>query len=328
MKKIVVFFIMIFLITGCNNKNIQKEYSSNLFYMDTYILVKVYSEDEDKAKNALDEVSKIYKEYHELVDKYNSYDHLKNVYYINNNDSNDDQIQIDERLYELIEYSLSYHDKSNQLLDINIGNVIDVWKSYMEKQDGVPSLAELEVADSEKINIVLLGNNKILNNNPNIDLGAIAKGYVTEVVGDYLEDVGITKYLINAGGNVKVGDHYNNGKYRIGIENPTDTSLVYQTINGNNISIVTSGSYQRYYEYGGKRYSHIINPKTLYPSSYFESVTVIASDSGLADVLSTTLFMMSYEEGLEYLKDFPDVQAVWYLNDGTIVKTEGFSKYE
>lgn len=296
--------------------------------MDTYILVKVYSYDEKQAMEILEEVSNIYEEYHKLVDKYNLYGNLKNVYYINNNDSNDKYIEIDSKLYDLIDYSLSWYDKSNKLININIGNVIDIWKKYMETKDGIPTFEELENANNSKIDAVLLDNNKILNNHPNIDLGAIAKGYVTEIVGEYLENSGVDKYLINAGGNVKVGNHYNNGMYKIGIENPTDTSLVYQTIKGNNISIVTSGSYQRYYDYDGKRYNHIINPNTFYPSNYFQSVTVITKNSALADVLSTTLFMMSYEEGLEYIENYPEVEVIWYLNDGEIKKTKGFNKYE
>lgn len=296
--------------------------------MDTYILVKVYSNNESSAKKALSKVEEIYKNYHELVDRYNEYDNLNNVYYINNNNSNEESIEVDEKLYNLIKYSLSWQEKSNYLFDINMGNVIDVWKTYMEKNDGIPSLNELDFANEKKIDVVLLDNNKILNNHPNLDLGGIAKGYATEEVGEYLESIGLNQYLINAGGNVKLGKHYDGKKYKIGIENPNDTSKIYQKIDGENISIVTSGSYQRYYEYDGKRYHHIISPKTLYPDNYVKSVTVVAPDSKLADILSTTLFMMDVEDGLDYIKDFKDVEAIWYVDDNNIIKTEGFSRYE
>ena len=321
--------MILFLCTGCTKTKEQKEYSTNLFYMDTYILVKIYSGDSQKANKALADVEEIYKKYHMLTDRYNEYPNINNIYYINNNDSQDSEINIEKELYELIKYGIDFYDESNGLLNINMGNVIDIWKQYRENGNGVPTFDELNNSGSININdIILLENNKVVNNHPNIDLGAISKGYTTEIVGNYLESIGIDKYLINAGGNVKVGNHYDNKKYKIGVENPNDTSQIYTTIVGNNISVVTSGSYQRFYEYNGKRYNHIINPETLYPGEYVKSVTIICPNSALADSLSTTLFLMDINEGLEYIKNYSSCGAIWYTNDDQIVKSEGISNYE
>lgn len=91
--------------------------------------------------------------------------------------------------------------------------------------------------------------------------------------------------------------------------------------------MVTSGNYQRYYEVDGKRYCHIINPQTLLPADTFSSVTVITPDSGIADALSTTLFNMSLEEGMQFVKEQDQVEAMWVSEDGTIAYSDGFEAY-
>jgi len=306
------------------------EYSSNLFYMDTYIQVKVYGNNKKKADKTLKEVENIYKEYHELTDRYKEYENVINLYTIKNNNSKEETLTIDEKLYDLLKYSYDFYEKTNHLLNINMGNVIDVWKSYRENENGIPTIEELKKAGSISLeDVVLLENNQIKNNHPNIDLGAISKGYTTNEVAKYLESKGYNKYLINAGGNVMVGDHYSNEKYKIGIETPTVEGGVYEIIEGNNMAVTTSGSYARFYIYDNKIYHHIIDPNTLFPPNYMKSVTVITKDSALGDILSTTLFLMPIEEGKQFLEDnFKEVEAIWYSNNDQIYKTEGFEKYE
>lgn len=292
--------------------------------MDTMIEIKIYSKNKSVATNTLDGVEDIYRTYHELSDKYNAYDDIINIYDINHKTHDDEYLKIDERLYQLIQYGLDWKNKSNGLLDINMGCVIDKWKSYFDLANGVPSLSELKSCQANPI--VLGRDNTILNNSPSIDLGAISKGYATMVAGKYLEDNGITKYLINAGGNVLAGDHYNNNQYKIGIENPNDKS-VYKVLNITNKAIVTSGGYERFYEYEGVRYNHIINPKTLYPANYVKSVTVISEDSALADALTTTLFLMPVEDGQKFVSNM-NVEVIWYTNDDQIITTKKVGDYE
>lgn len=306
-----------------------KEYSENIYYMDTYIYVKVYAGNRLHATEVLNGVEKIYKEYHELTNKYKEYKGLKNLYYIAYNTSKEETITIDKRLYQLLEYGKEVYDLTNGLIDISMGNVLDIWKSYRDSAYGVPTLEELQAVKTDSIeDIVLLEKNKILNNHVNIDLGAIAKGYVTELAAQYLEKEGITRYIINAGGNVIVGGNEENKKYSIGIEDPEDPTGIFKIIYGNNLSVVTSGGYNRYYEWDGKRYSHIINPNTLFPNDYMKSVTVICSSSKFADVLSTMLFMMDVDKGKEYVNSLDGVEAIWYTMDNQIITSDGLSKYE
>jgi FAD:protein FMN transferase len=325
---ILIGIIIIILITFFALYKPDTMYEKNLFYMDTYINVKIFTK-EEKATEALEEVNNIYKTYHELSDRYNAYHQVTNVYYINNYEEEVESLQLDPKLYNLIKYGKDWYYKSNGIKNINLGNVIDVWKKYRETSNGVPTLDELMNSGSTNIeDIVLLDNNYILNNNPNIDLGSVAKGYATNEVGKYLRSVGINKFLINAGGNVLVGDHYNSESYKIGLQDPLNGSSIYQVVKGNNIAVVTSGGYERYYTYNGINYNHIIDPRTYMPADNFKSVTVITEDSALADGLSLVLFVLSQEEGEALIKTFDNVSAIWYVDADNIIKSEGFSKYE
>ena len=136
--------------------------------------------------------------------------------------------------------------------------------------------------------------------------------------------------LFSVGGNVcAIGGHPDGTPWRIGIQNPdVDSDQAYlQKVSVQDVSVVTSGNYQRYYEVDGKRYCHIINPKTLLPADTFSSVTVITPDSGIADALSTTLFNMSLEEGMQFVKEQDQVEAMWVSEDGTIAYSDGFEAY-
>ncbi len=307
--------------------NKEKVFSKNYFYMDTLINVKIYTKDK-QAENILSEIDEIYNDYHKLTDRFNNYDDLVNVYYINNNDSNIETLEIDNRLYNVIKYSLEWKDKTDGLFNIEMGNVINLWKKFLSNGDGIPTKEELEDSFKNITEVKLLDNNQILNNKPNIDLGGIAKGYATSVVGKYLQEKGYDKFVINAGGHVLVGNKYRNSGYKIGIKNPIIPSETLTVINGENISVATSGSYERFYKHKGKVYSHIINPKTLYPADYMKSVTIVSNDSKLNDILTTFLFLMPIEEGIKFVNEFDGVAAIWVSNDDEVIRSEGFNNYE
>jgi thiamine biosynthesis lipoprotein len=330
MKKILCLLSLLLLVSGCDSKI--KEYSENLLYMDTYINIKVYSDDEGLAKKGLDEADKMFNDYDKLSDRYKEYDNLTNINYINNKLTVNQSIKIDDRLYKILEYSKSYYEKSNKLFNIALGNVIDVWAKYRNhEKSGIPSEDELKNSGSVDISALVLEGNDTIKKTSNIslDLGAIAKGYATEVIGDYFDSIGLHKYLITAGtSSVKAGDHYNGDRYKIGLTDPLKTDELYKVIKVKNKSITTSGSYERYYEYDGKTYSHIIDPISLYPPDYMLSVTVITDDAALGEILSTTLFLMPIDKGLEYIKNFDGVEALWYGLDGKVTASLGMSKYE
>ncbi len=327
-KKYINVFLGIIIVLLCIGiyfirKNTYLEYTSNLYYMNTYIQIRLFSNQEQKAKEALKGVEEIFKVYHDLSNKYEKKDN--NLYTLN--EGKQDDFLLDSRLYDLLEYGIQWYEKSNGLFNINMGCVTDIWKNYREKESGVPTQEELFACDIS-IDNIKLSDHKLMNQGQNIDLGGISKGYTTSIAADYLKEKGITRFIINAGGNVVVGDHYNQGKYQIGIENPNLDGSLLTVVNANNISVVTSGSYERYYEYDGVRYHHLIDPKTRMPANYMKGVTVLSKDAKMADALSTILFLMPIEEGMKYLEKIEGVEAIWCGMDGTLYRSKGFFQYE
>ncbi len=306
MKKVVLLLILL-LLTGCNNNY----YSTNLFYMDTVINIKIYNAKQEKVEKAFKEIESIYQKYDNLTDFYDQNSELSKL----NNNVN---INISDELWQLIKFGDEWYDKSNGLLNINIGALTKVWHDFRENHTELPDVKNIVI---ERLNIV---DDLITNDNVNIDLGAIAKGYVTQIVGEYLKNQGLEYYIINAGGNVLVGKSPK-GYYNIGIASPLSDET-FEIIKGDNISVVTSGGYERFYQYNGNLYHHIIDPNTKYPANYMKSVTVIGKDSGLCDALSTTLFLMDIESGKEFIRDY-DVDVIWFTNDDEIIKSDGF-RYE
>ena len=165
----------------------------------------------------------------------------------------------------------------------------------------------------------------IKTNGIKLDLGSIAKGYTAELAGDYLESVGVSSYIINAGGNVKVGKNHNKKSYTVGITDPNNTNDIFTKVNINNLSVVTSGNYQRYCIKDDINYNHIIDPNTKMPSIYNKSVTVISNNSTIADIYSTYLYLLPYEEGLDIVNNTDNIEAIWYVDKDNIIKSDGFN---
>ena len=163
-----------------------------------------------------------------------------------------------------------------------------------------------------------------------LDVGAIAKGYAVEQIAKHLEEKGVTGYILNVGGNVRTIGMADGEKWKVGIENPDTENkdkpfIEYLKIAGE--SVVTSGSYQRYYVVNGENYHHIIDPETLMPGTKYRSVSIITNDSGLGDAMSTALFLMDYEEGKKLVDATENVEAMWVMNDGEQLYSDGFKDY-
>lgn len=322
---IILLLILLSLVLLFIDKSSYKEYTRSYFYFDTYISIKTNTTmNEKEMNNIFNDIDYLYESYHKLTDAFTSYDDLVNIYYLNNVLENNQSIELDTRLSSIIKIGIDYYDKTDGLFNIASGNLTIKWKEFLEECDNLPSSTELDV--NTNINDIILEDNMYTKKNDiKLDLGAIAKGYVTQLVGEFLEDNNIYSYIINAGGNVKVGKAYNKNNFVVGITNPDNTSDMFTKVNVNNLSIVTSGSYQRYCTIDNTNYNHIINPKTGYPSNYMKSVTVISSNSLLADIYSTYLFLLPSEEGLEIVNNTNDIEAIWYIDENNIIRSDKFN---
>ena len=342
MKRIVsvisVIVIILSLFVSCKPEK-QKFAESFIEYFDTVSTVTGYEAAAlDFDKNST-EVEALLKEYHELYDIYNSYSGINNVRTVNEM-AGIAPVKVDKKIIDLIEYAKEMYALTKSKTDVTFGSVLKIWHEYRELGNNYPSEASLPDDGELKSAAVHTGFDKIVIDRENstvfitdskasIDVGAVAKGYATEQIAKYLEGKGVTGYALNIGGNIRViGDKPDGSKWTAAVTNP-DTSAenaYLMNINLENKAFVTSGSYVRFYTVDGKRYHHIIDPETLYPKNEFASVSILSSDSGVADCLSTALFCMSYERGKALIENINGAEAVWVKPDGEILYSSGFEK--
>ena len=167
-----------------------------------------------------------------------------------------------------------------------------------------------------------------------LDVGSVGKGYAVEQACLAAQERGMVSLSLSVGGNLRsVGTKPRGESWESGIVSPWDDSLLYGSgssllaaVNSTDLAVVTSGDYQRYYIVDGVRYHHIIDPDTRMPARYWRAVTILCPDSGLADCLSTALFLMDQEQG-QALLDEAGAQALWVGLDGTLYYSPGFQDY-
>ncbi len=294
----------------------------------------VFDEETAKAQES-------FRYYHQLFDIYNQYGDLHNLCYVNLQAAKA-PVQVPSELFSLLQYAKEMYKPSQKTVNIALGPVLALWHQAREDSELDPEKAYLpELSALEEANLHTNLDDLILDAGAGtvyfmdplmkLDVGAVAKGYAAELVARQLLQGPMPSFAINAGGNIRLGSPPLDGRanWGVAVQDPDGFALadpnsdVMDTLFLHNMSVVTSGDYQRYYVYQGKRYHHIISPETLMPPQHFRSVTIITEDSGYADLLSTTLFLMPYEEGIEFVKSLSGVEAIWILNDRSIRMTEG-----
>lgn len=247
------------------------------------------------------------------------------------NHSHSTTCHVSNELASLIETGLYYSSISKGAFDISIAPVSQLWDFTSE---------EPVLPDSEKVkhSLVFVGysNFKLKNTcltkkkpENQIDLGAVAKGYIADKIKDYLLNQGVKSALINLGGNILcVGDK--NGKpFHIGVQAPfKERNVTLTTLDIKNKSIVTSGIYERCFTAGNQFYHHILNPRTGYPyENDLSSVTILSDKSLDGDALSTTCFALGLKDGLEYVNSRNDIDAIFVDSKGTIHYSKHFKKH-
>ena len=326
---------------ACEKK--AEKYSAYSFdYFDTVTTITGYEKDKATFDAVSSEALALLGEYHRLFTIYHRFDGLENLCTVNELvDGAHRTVTVDRKIIDMLLYAKEMYVLTNGRVNVAMGSVLSIWHDHREIGMNDPSKATLPDKDElwlasqhTNINDVVIDEENctvtLADPEMKLDVGAIAKGYAVEMVAKALEQKEIEGYVINVGGNVRtLGAKADGEAWTVGIENPDDEAtdyLAYLGLSGE--SLVTSGSYQRYYFVNGRRYHHIIDPVTLMPSDYFTSVSIVCKSSGLGDALSTALFCMTLEEGRALIESIEDVEAMWVTLDGQIHKSSGFESYE
>ena len=286
--------------------------------------------------------------YNELFDSFHDYENINNIKTINDN-AGIKAVSVNQEVIDMLLEAKYFYDISYGKIDITAGKMISLWHDAREigmelnthgEYGEVPNHAELEESIKhkgwDKI-IIDDKNNTVFITDPyvSLDVGSVAKGYATQRVAEYLVTENVKNAVIDAGGNLKaLSGKYNGKDWITGIRNPNnpslspDDSLLTIQYSGDK-SAVTSGDYERaFIANDGKSYSHIIDPDTTYPADKYRSVTIITTDAGVADCLSTALFCLDYEDGLkvieQYKKDHDNafLEVIWVANKDMNFETD------
>lgn len=234
-------------------------------------------------------------------------------------------IKVDREVFDLTKKGLYFSKLTDGAFDISIVAMDKIWK-FDDSMDELPS----EQAIKESVrnvgyqNIILDSTNStIFLRNPGmkIGFGSIGKGYAADKTRDLMKSMGVKAGIIDASGDISTWGTQPDGKpWAIGINNPFNDHKMAAILYFKENAVTTSGSYEKYAEIHGKRYSHIMNPKTGYPSTGLTSVTITGPNATMANGFSTSIMVLGEKEGLKLLKQFPEYHYLLITDKGKIVK--------
>ena len=335
-KILSIFLVCACLLTGCSAKvGNRKQYQATfLDLFDTVTSIVGYAQSEEAFQEMVQPIHDGLLEYHQLFDIYNSYDGMNNLKTVNEQ-AGQSAVVVDERIISLLQDCRTYYEATDGRVNAAMGSVLSLWHDARTKglddpvNAALPKEAALqEAAEHMSFDSVIIDEGEssiyIEDAKVQLDVGAIAKGWSAQRVAESAPE----GLLISVGGNVcATGPKDASGTpWVIGIQDPEGKADDYlHTIYVTKECVVTSGNYQRAYTVDGKLYHHIIDPETLYPSEYWSAVTIVCEDSGLADMLSTALFLLEQEEGQALLDQY-DAVAMWVGLDGSISYSPGFEE--
>lgn len=282
---------------------------------------------------------------HKLFDTYHSYEDegIVSIYTLNQR-AGTEPTKVDPILYNLLKFCKSNYALCQGQTNVAMGSVLSIWHDYREAGLDDPLHAQLPPMDSLEAATAHIDMDDLILDDEQmtvyfadpemkLDVGAVAKGYATEIVAKTLLSGDMNAFIISAGGNVRLGNPPLDGRkgWGVGIQDPDGAvfglSDIVETLFIANKSVVTSGDYQRFYTVDGVNYHHLIDPDTLMPGTYFRSVSIITEDSGFADMLSTAAFLMPYEQSRAFIESLDGVDAIWLFPDGTMEMTDGAAVY-
>ncbi len=316
-KAFILFLISMFLTTclSCTAPNQPLTYTG--YYFDTIVNLTFYN---NKDAKLAEECFDLCQSYENLLSRTVEGSDIWNI-----NHSNGVAVTVSPETYALLEEALFYCELSRGKIDITVAPLMDLWNfTDATKEQTPPTQGEIDALLTHvDYRLIELENNTVTLKDPKaaIDLGFIAKGYIADRIKEYLISQGVESALINLGGNIcAIGNKPDGTAYTIGIQEPfAPGGTTLDTIEITNTSIVTSGTYERYFTYNNTIYHHILDATTGYPSdSSLTSVTIICTSALQADALSTTCFVLGKDKALEYINSLDGAECILVDTQGNL----------
>ncbi len=290
------------MLSGCGKPT---AYTATYFdTFDTVLNLTVAAKSPEEAQSISRDIHELVLAMHRTLDIYHTYDGMTNLKTLNDRAGDGTPVALPHDAMEVLSLGQEIYEMTNGKVNIAMGAVLRLWHDARTNQTAPPSEQALADAGAHSAMEALVldkaaGTAMLTDPKASVDVGAIAKGYVAARVQAYAEEQGITGLLFDLGGHIlAIGNHPDGNPWRVGIRNP-DGGDLYTALEVSDASVVTSGNDQRFYEYEGKVYHHLIDPSTRMPASYHASVTVVIplTHTAIADGLSTALFLMPEADG-------------------------------
>lgn len=354
MRKIAAILLVIMLLLSCVSCNEQASEQTTEIDVNAYTRYQIdfpklfdtscffigYAKTEKEFEKYGDVIYNRMLELDNYYDIYNDYSGINNLKTINDN-AGIKPVKVSQDIIDLVLLGKEAYEKTHGAVNIAMGAVLRIWHEARTfsidnpSEAYLPNMEQLQAAtQNTDINDVIVDEKAktvfLKNPDMSLDVGAIGKGYAVMQAGKAVEKAGAISGIINGGGNIlTIGKPIDVSKKRwsVGMTDPfnpeggtgTEIDMLYTT----DLAIVTSGNYQRYFTINGTSYNHIIDFETLMPASRYAAVTILHPDSGIADMLSTALFILSIDEGKQIIKEF-NAEALWIDNEGNMTATDGY----
>lgn len=327
---LVVSIVVLILAASILRKNQSAEIKYTRLLMGTIVEITLHGNDEQLLKLASDAGFAEIKRLEALMSHYKDDSDVARI----NKDAGKEPVKVSQETIDVIETAKKASEMSSGAFDITMGALGKVWHftkddkgepvppAKYEIETLLPLIDYQQIIIDENSNTVKLGRNGM-----RINLGGIAKGYIVSKAVEKIKSKGIKKGIIHAGGDMFVFNESDDKPFKIGIRHPREKDKIIGTIEISNGAVATSGDYERFFIKDGTRYHHIMNPKTGFPASKVQAVTIVAKDGTMADAISTAVFVMGLEDGMKLIEKLPGLAGLIVDADGNIHLSSGLKGY-
>lgn len=283
--------------------------------------ITIVDKDSLSAESDIDEIIAEIRRIEYLISDWKSETQISEV----NRNAGISPVKVDQEVLELTKRAIHLSEITNGAFDISFAAMDRIWKfdGSMEEMPTDEAIKKsVEKVDYKNIVLDSVDNTIFLRlPGMKIGFGALGEGYAADRCKALMLKKGVQAGIINGTGDMNTWGKQLNGKpWNIAIKNPFKANQLLSVISLNEGAITTSGSYEKFVEFYGKRYSHIINPKTGYPATGLISVTVLGPSAEVANGFSTSIMVLGKEKGVELIKNFPDYQYLIITESGKIFK--------